>query len=279
MKKTFALVLTLTICLFLVGCGERTTDQPEVKTESNAAENSDTETVEDENAAVPPTDEVGSDSEMEMDTESEQESPDFAGFVSRNGDSGQKDTVPSKDTTLLADNLTYESVEFPDGILFTIKNQNDSIVANCDAVIVYYDSDNNMLDTEDGFIQGIPAHSTTMYAFWTDEPYDHYELQLSTPNYLSSAYDLKDNVTTEISEAKLSEGKVIAKFANDGSDMIDYASAVCLFYDKNHDLIALESDSMFDIDAGQFATVEFYGPKSFDSYEVHLTAAIQYTEA
>lgn len=190
-----------------------------------------------------------------------------------------------EDMSAYLDKMKFETMDLERNVIVKATNQNDELISEINAKIVYYDKDNKMLQSDTSDTLFINAEETGLLVFTRpiDEDnhfvsYDHYDIwyELSTEEF-SYYTDLQQEL--EIVKKNVEDSKITYDIINHSSMECYYATIITLFK-KDGNYVDIDTNIEHKIAAG--ATISDYvyepedlegDPVDYDDYEVYVNIA------
>lgn len=182
------------------------------------------------------------------------------------------------------DQITYDSSVLSDQLLITLTNNGSEAISNMDVDVIYYDESGNMMSMSNGYLYNVFPNVPMMVgvSLPVDQAgvvvdYSSFEVQFDISNEVFTGVSQVDQV--EISDNKGSDGQILVKAKNNGSQDIQEADIQVAYY-LNGQVVGVSSSSIYDLRAGKEQIESVYGPTDwngnsieYDDYKLSLTGA------
>lgn len=190
------------------------------------------------------------------------------------------------------DDITYETFGYQDRALTIVSNNGTEPVVGLKVLATFYDAQNNMLFAKESYVDitNTNAKAVAEFDFTAQDlgqagNYDHIEVQLSKEPYsFVRTFISADNF--EVSSDKDQDGTIMVKVTNNGEYMTEVVEVTAVFY-QNGEVIGYNTNSMINIQPGQYDTKKLFGPYeynndgtgqsvAYDNYEIFLSSTYNY---
>lgn len=195
-------------------------------------------------------------------------------------------------STFNMDDVTYESIEFPDRLLVVVHNNGTEPVMGLKVLANLYDASNTMIASQEAYVEITVPGSTGVASFdylqaqdGGNATVDHTDVQLSQENYaFVRQYLNADDFATEVSQTE--DKDLMVKVTNNGTENADVLVLTALFY-KDGAVVGYNSNTVINLTAGNYDSKKLLGAYSYnedgtsskadyDNYEVVISSVYNY---
>lgn len=194
--------------------------------------------------------------------------------------------VASKYELLDEDSLKPVYTETGSSIILQIEAHDNQSYTEISPLFVFYDAEGNILSYSNAYFSNvypsIKYYANVTFSSTGDSfTYDHFEVQYRA--ILAKENELPKNMADQLAVTSNvgSSGGVLAKFANNSTQNIDYVNSYVLFY-SGGSLIGCSESGVYDLVAGSYGIAEYSNPYDmyfnevpFDDYKLIVTSAYQ----
>lgn len=184
-------------------------------------------------------------------------------------------------------NVKYETTETNQGLVVVLDNEN-KIDVMPEVSIVFFDSNNNMLSTDDDYFKTLKAGSKGVMVFkypydsnYNKVDYNHFEITISVdvnnPLFKLKSYSDKVKVKSNIGA-----NSVVANATNDADKDLDGIELTAIYY-SNGIIVGTDDKFIYGLSSGKSKTINFNIPHDsnyddiiFDDYEILVSEAYTY---
>lgn len=192
------------------------------------------------------------------------------------GNVGEADNSSSGsgfDAKKVVDNIEVEgysySTEFSNELVLVLKNKSD---AHCklNMSVDFYDENNNIIDTQDDYIDVFSAGTENAINFMTDDKFATYKYEIKVEEPADYYFSVNDKLSCEVS---IATDKAIISATNNGDKPAEFVKYNALFF-KNDNLVyaswgyVIDDDSEIKPGSTEKETASCY--EDFDSVKVYL---------
>ena len=177
-------------------------------------------------------------------------------------------------------NFTYELARTEKQRVIAIFKNNDKEVYDLDIKISFFDSNGNLIGSDDDFLLGIaPGQEFVSEFFEAPSQFATYKIEIEK---LKSSYTSHNNdIEVSVNKNDVDE-KLILQLKNTSNEEIRSVDIGVVFY-RNGKVVGYDSDYETGIKVGatailsaRYPTDEYYNSVEFDNYKVYINSAYSY---